>query len=111
MAGGSDEAASEILSTVLKHPLTAASMIAAVAFSVYAWASVRTDISKINDLVVQDRDSMRALTTRVDKVEEKTAEKLEKVQSDVSDVKATVKGIDASIQILIRRDNNSSSPR
>lgn len=112
-----DTNAAKILDTIIKHPITGATMIGAVILSTTAWLSVKNDIQRINDLVTQDRQTSQELKLRVDKIEEKTTEKLDRMQGDIGDMKATVRGLDASIQGLNRnieiyiRQNSPTPPR
>lgn len=112
-----DTNAAKILDTIIKHPITGAAMIGAIVLSTTALLSVKNDIQRVNDLVTQDRQTSQELKLRVDKIEEKTTEKLDRMQNDIGDVKATVRGLDANIQGLNRnieiyiRQNSPTPPR
>lgn len=119
--GEQDDAARDLLSAFQKRPFAVAVMAVSVALvflsAGLAWESIKTDTRELRkDLVsVSDRINsaqvdQKKLETRVERVEEKAAEKLEQVQRDLSDVKAVVRGIDASLQIIIRQ-NASPPPR
>lgn len=129
MAGGEqDEVGRDLLKTFSKHPTQALIML--VAGLVAAWASfgayssIKTeirdlgrDIERVNQLVAQDRTAQTNLSNRVDKVEERTTEKLDAMQRDLSDVKANVRGMSVgmegvarNVEILIRQ-NTPAPPR
>ena len=117
MGSESDEAGAKILQTIISHPITGVSMIVLIAASAIALYSVKSDIARVNDLVTQDRQVSEQLRVRVDRVEEKTTEKLDRMQNDLGEVKASVRGLDVGIQGLNRnvetliRQNSPTPPR
>lgn len=92
-------------------------MIALISASAIALYSVKSDISRVNDQIIQDRQVAQELRTRVDRVEEKTTEKLDRMQNDLGEVKTSVRGLDVGIQGLNRnvealiRQNTPAPPR
>jgi len=122
MAGGDkDEVGRDLLKTFSQHPATVLSMIIAglaVAWlSFGAYNSIRTEIRDIGNDIDRVKSAQTTMSNRVDKIEEKTTEKLDMMQRDLSDVKATVKGLDTGVnglnrnlEILIRQ-NQPPPPR
>ena len=118
MAGGSDENGSKVVQAVIRSPFSAMTLIGGIVYGTVLWMTQSAGLEKVSDRVtqVERRLADAELATKEDKRE--TTQKLDRLQSDIGDMKAVVRGmsvgidgLNRNVETLIRQGNRPELAR
>jgi hypothetical protein len=102
-AGTGAKERSPIIRLILENPISAFNTAAIIFGGGMVYSSNESRMSAMGDRVtrleIQIRDEAAAGNVKDDR----TTQKIESITRDMSDIKATVRGIEASVQFLVRQ--------
>ncbi len=95
----------DLVEAAARHPRVIINIIAAlVSGGMVAGAgyyAIRDDLKNVDEANKRNERAIVKVEARVNEIEKSASNKLEGVQRDVSDVKASIRGIEASMRILL----------
>jgi hypothetical protein len=100
-AGAKDR--SPIIRLILENPISAFNTAAIIFGGGMVYSSNESRMSAMGDRVTRLEMQMREEAVAGNQKDDRTTQKIENITRDLSDVKATVRGIEASVQFLVRQ--------
>ena len=114
-SGSSDEGGASIVKTILEHPMSAMALLSAllgVTFvGISAWYQVNGDLSKLQAQFSGHAQQIRQVEEQVRSNDSKSTNKLDRLQSDMGDIKTGMQRVQTSVEFLIRQTSSPSLGR
>lgn len=98
--GASNDGGAKVLKVLLENPMSAMMLlgggVSAVIIGTIAWVQVNSDLSK-------QAEQIKAVKEQVRVVDQKSSDKLDKLTSDISDMKVSLQRVVTSVEFLARQ--------
>lgn len=105
-----EEGAKALMVTAYKHPTVTLSVVAGLVsgavVGTIAWITVQRDVSDISKATIEQKAAIIEMQNRINDVERRSSDKMDLVQRDIGEVKASIRGIEGMLKLMVPRRSN-----
>lgn len=105
-----DEGGARLLGAMAKNPISAINLAAMIVLGSFVWFQSRADLDRLAERAARADAAVAQLSGRVERVEQETTTKLDAVKADIADIKATLRGVQTSLEFIVRQSGADRKP-